>query len=109
MPLYKVSLIIIKNGFSNTIVINPNEIIITATMSGNSARLLRSTNPSISDRVVSETKMVVAVINVVSSEATKKPMIGPNSMNRFMKSFINIFWINENLRGPVSTSFSMLL
>ncbi len=90
IPLYKVSLIIMKNGLCKKIVNNPKVTMMTATISGNQAIPPLSINPSASAIRVRATKIVVARINVVNSEATKKPMIGPNSMNRLRKIFLSI-------------------
>lgn len=81
---------IIKNGFLKMMVNKPNETIVIATINGNHARLFRSRSPSVSAINVRTTKIVVARINVVNSEAIKKPIIGPSSMNRFRKSFLSM-------------------
>jgi hypothetical protein len=57
------------------------------TIKGNHANSLLSIKPRISDITVRMTKIVVAVMKEYISDATKKAIIGPNSILRFNINF----------------------
>lgn len=88
IPLYNVSLMIIKNGLSKITVRSPKLMTLNPTMSGNHASSRRSIKPARSAIAVNITNTNTAVRKGNSSEANKNATIGPNSILRFRSSFL---------------------